>query len=97
MLLSQPKRVCTVLLLIYVFSGCEDTLEGPPPNVVDPEPDQPLPVSPGIVCRMQHPDEGTPVLVNGDVGSAVNCGCMASTAAHRRALVLAVAGPSPAR
>jgi len=46
------------------LAGCEDTLSGPEPVLAEPAPGT-LPVEPAIQCRMQHPEQGTPVVVHG--------------------------------
>jgi hypothetical protein len=52
-------------LIPLVFGlACEDQLITDPPTIADPAPGA-LPADPGIVCAIQHPEEGDPVVVTG--------------------------------
>ena len=63
------RGVCGIAWLLAVMlmiGGCANEVQGPQPELEDPVLGEPLPVDPGIVCRMQHPDEGTSVVVTGE-------------------------------
>ncbi|MDF1565741.1 MAG: hypothetical protein P1V51_22090 [Deltaproteobacteria bacterium] len=65
-LAPSPRVLLAALLLALALPGCRAELDGPTVVVADPAPDAELPVSPGILCRMQHPEAGTPVIVSGE-------------------------------
>jgi len=60
----RQASMCMLLGAGLTTLGCEDTLSGVSPSISDPTPGS-LPTEPGILCRMQHPEAGTPVLVSG--------------------------------
>lgn len=45
--------------------GCSEEVTGPAPSLGDPVAGAPLPVAPGLICQIQHPQEGTPVVISG--------------------------------
>jgi hypothetical protein len=71
--LGSAWRTGLTLLLISVLvvSGCSEEVMGPDPSLQDPSEGAPLPVEPGIICKMQHPEEGTEVTVTGEKLSPV--------------------------
>ncbi|MGM0555933.1 MAG: IPT/TIG domain-containing protein, partial [Myxococcota bacterium] len=72
--LGSSWRIGLILLLasLFVVSGCSEEVNGPDPSLQDPAAGEPLPVDPGIICKMQHPDEGTEVTVTGEKLSPVS-------------------------
>jgi hypothetical protein len=65
----MPIRNSLILLLLAALGGalgCEETLTGPEPSLQGPVAGQPLPVDPGVICRVQNPAEGNPIVVTGE-------------------------------
>ena len=61
----RTLRCLSLLALVpaLVFgAGCKESLTGPEPSLPSAET---LPADPGIICREQHPEEGTPIVVTG--------------------------------
>ncbi|MCK5689589.1 hypothetical protein KAI87_09990, partial [Myxococcota bacterium] len=65
---STFSRFILPLILLGMLAlpiGCSHKLDGPQPSADEPVLDADLPVQPGLICRMQHPAEGTEVKVVG--------------------------------
>lgn len=61
----MQSRSALLAAACCVVASCDPVLEGPRPSLADPAPGA-LPVEPPILCREQHPAEGTPVIVHGE-------------------------------
>jgi hypothetical protein len=65
----QLFGLCLIASLGLVGSGltgCSEQVSGPEPGLEDPVVGQDLPVSPGIICQEQHPEDGTRVEISGE-------------------------------
>ncbi|PJB35644.1 MAG: hypothetical protein CO108_25080 [Deltaproteobacteria bacterium CG_4_9_14_3_um_filter_63_12] len=63
--LREPALAGLIIIQCALWLGCAEELAGPKPGIESPAPGQALPVDPGIVCKMQHPAEGTATVVTG--------------------------------
>jgi hypothetical protein len=62
-----PRHLVGLLLVAGVgLAGCSEEITGPEPGLEDPVAGQELPVSPGIICQEQNPEEGTRVEITGE-------------------------------
>ncbi len=70
-----PRYFFGLLLIVGMgVAGCSEEIDGPDPGIEDPVAGEALPVSPGIVCQEQHPEEGTSIQVTGENFSPVTVG-----------------------
>ncbi len=60
------RHVAWLALFGLVATSCSEELSGPQPAIPDPVAGQALPVDPGLICNVQHPEEGTPISVTGE-------------------------------